>query len=74
MKTKNIIAEILSLPTEQRAIVADSLLKSLNSPESETDKKWITLAKLRLAELRTSKVKGVSGEEVFKKIRKKFAK
>jgi Putative addiction module component len=73
MKTKDIIKEMLSLPIEQRAIVADSLLKSLNPPETEIDNKWIAVAKTRLAELRTSKAEGVNGEEVFKKIWKKFS-
>jgi hypothetical protein len=72
MKTKDIIAEMLSLPIEQRAIVADSLLKSLNPPETETDKKWLAVAKSRLEELRSNNVKTVNGEEVFKNIWKKF--
>ena len=73
MTTKEIISEMLSLPIEQRAIVADSLLKSLNPPETEIDKEWTSLAKLRLDEIRSSKVKTVKGEEVFKKIWKRFS-
>lgn len=45
MKTKDIIAEILSLPVEKRAIVADSILKSLSPPESEIDKNGLQLQK-----------------------------
>jgi hypothetical protein len=30
MKTKDLIAEVMSLPLEQRVLVIDSLLKSLN--------------------------------------------
>ena len=68
MKTKDIITEALSLPVEERALLADSLLKSLNPPESEIDKKWAAVAKRRLSELRSGQVTALSGEEVFRKI------
>ena len=69
MKTKDIIAEALSLPVEQRALVADSILKSLSPPETEIDKKWAAVAKKRLSEIQTGQVKPIPGEEVFRKIR-----
>lgn len=72
-KTKDIIADILSLPIEQRAMAVDSLLKSFNPPETEIDKEWTTLAKLRLEEIRSSKANVVKGKEVFKKIWKRFS-
>ncbi|MDP2387504.1 MAG: addiction module protein [Bacteroidota bacterium] len=71
MSTKEIIAEMLSLPIEQRAIVADTLLKSLNAPDKDNDKEWLTLAKKRMEDVKTSKVKLVKGEDVFKKLWKK---
>jgi hypothetical protein len=33
MKTKDLIAEVISLPVEQRVLITDSLLKSLNPPK-----------------------------------------
>ncbi|MCF6154543.1 MAG: addiction module protein [Candidatus Brocadia sp.] len=74
MKTKDLIAEAISLPVEERVMVIDSLLKSLNPPESEINKKWAAVAKRRLEELRSGKVKAVSDEEVFKKILNRFSK
>lgn len=74
MKTKDLIAEAISLPVEERAMVIDSLLKSLNPPESEIDKKWAAVAKRRLEELRAGKVKAVPGEEVFKRILNRLSK
>lgn len=72
MKTKDLIAEASSLPVEERAMVVDSLLKSLNPPESDIDKKWAAVAKRRLTELRSGEVKGIPGDEVFEKIWNRF--
>jgi putative addiction module component (TIGR02574 family) len=74
MKTKELIAEAISLPVEERAMIIDSLLKSLNQPESEIDKQWALLAKKRLESLRTGEAKAISGEEVFHKVWSRFAK
>jgi hypothetical protein len=74
MNTKELIDEAVSLPVEERALVVDSLLRSLNQPESEIDKKWATVAKRRLAELRTGSVEAVPGQEVFDKVWKRFEK
>jgi len=73
MKTTDLIAEAISLPLEERAIVVDSLLKSFNQPETDIDKKWALVAKRRLAELRSEEVKPVPGDEVFKRIWNRFA-
>ena len=74
MNTKKLIDEAVSLPVEERALVVDSLLRSLNQPESEIDKKWATVAKRRLAEIRSGLVEAVPGNEVFDKIWKRFYK
>jgi RNA polymerase-interacting CarD/CdnL/TRCF family regulator len=74
MNTQQLIAEAVSLPVEERALVVDSLLRSLNQPESEIDKKWVAIAQQRLGELRTGTVVAVTGAEVFDKIWKTFGK
>ena len=73
MKTEDLIAEATSLPIEGRALVVDSLLKTLNGSDPETDEKWLAVAKRRLEELRSGKVAGVPAEEVFEKIRNKYS-
>jgi len=72
MKTKELIAEAVSLPVEERALLVDTLLSSLNTPESAFDKQWIAVAKDRLQQLKSGEVKAVSSEDVFKKIAAKF--
>lgn len=71
--TAELIHEVESLPVEERTFVVDSLLRTLNPPDPEIDKKWAVVAKRRLAELRSGRVKPVPGEEVFAKIRQRFA-
>ena len=73
MKTEDLLREIESLPVEERARVADSVLKSLSPPESEIDKKWAEVAKRRLEEIKSGAVKLVPGEDVFEEIWKRFS-
>jgi len=73
-KTQDLIDEAISLPIEERALLVDSLLRSMNPLSKENDRKWALEAKKRLAELRSGKVKTVSGEEVFNKVWKRFEK
>ena len=74
MNTKRLIDEAVSLPVEERTLVVDSLLCSLNQPESEIDKKWAKEAVRRLAELRSGNVEAIPGDEVFDKVWERFEK
>jgi putative addiction module component (TIGR02574 family) len=73
MKTRDLISEALSLPVEDRAMVVDSLLRSLNPPNSQIDEKWASVAKHRLEDLRSGRVGAVPGDEVFSRIWKRFS-
>lgn len=73
LTTKRLIKEIESLPIEERARVADSVLKTLNPVDQEIEKQWIDIAEKRLKDLESGKVKSISGEEVFKKIQRRFS-
>lgn len=75
MSTSNkLIDEVLSLPVEERALLADSLLKSLNKPDSSIDFLWFDVAKKRLEDFRAGRVVPVPGNEVFEKIKERFKK
>ena len=71
--TKEIIQEASCLPVEDRALVIDSLLRSLNSSDTSVEDKWLVVAKRRLAELRTGRVKPVPGDVVFARVRDALA-
>ena len=73
MKTKDLISEALSLPIEERAQIADIILKSMNPPETDIDKMWGQTARQRLAELRSGKVKSIPGNEVFNTIWNRYS-
>lgn len=67
MKIKDLIDEAEALPVEERALVVDSLLRSLNPPESKIDEKWASVAKKRLEEVRSGAIETIPGEDVFAK-------
>lgn len=71
--TKDIIQEAAALPVEERVIVVDSILRTLNPPNPDIDKEWVDVAKRRLAELRSGRVRPVPGDHVFARIRERFA-
>ena len=70
---KEIIQEAESLPVEERAMVIDSLLRTMNPPVAAIDNEWVKVAKRRLAELRSGAVKPVSGNEAFSNFRTRIA-
>ena len=73
LTTKQLIDEAVSLPVEERTLVVDSLLRSLNTPNENIDRQWAAVAQRRLAELRSGAVKAIPGEEVFAKINARFS-
>ena len=73
MKTDELIAAVNSLPVEDRAMVADRILRTLNPPESDIDKKWAVVANRRLAELRSGSVQAVPGDEVFARLQDRLS-
>ncbi len=69
MSINEIMKEAESLPVEERVLIVDRLLRSLNSGDLDIEEEWLKVAKRRLSELRFGKAKLVPGEEVFAKIR-----
>lgn len=68
MNTRELIEEANSLPVEQRALVVDSLLRSLCLTDPEIDEQWFAVAKSRLEELRSRRVNAIPANEVFDRL------
>jgi putative addiction module component (TIGR02574 family) len=72
MNTQELITEAISLPVEDRALIIDFLLKSLNHGEPDIDKKWAEEAQRRLDELRSGRIKALPGDVVINNLRKRI--
>lgn len=69
MNTAEIMQEAESLPVEERVMLVDSLLRSLNQPGDEIDRQWAQVALRRRDELRSGQVAWISGEVVLARLR-----
>lgn len=68
MNTRKLIEEAISLPVEQRALVVDSLLRSLSLTDPEVDEQWYAVAKRRLEDLRSRRVDAIPADRVFDRL------
>ncbi len=67
---EKIMSEAMALPPDARALLADRLLDSLDSPRrEEIDRLWAQEAERRVRQIETGEVTPIPGEEVFKEIR-----
>jgi len=72
--TDNVVNQALELPAEARIDLVDRILESLNLPvQPDIDRLWAEEAERRVAEIDRGEVDLISGEEVFDKIRRKYA-
>ena len=72
LNTKELISEMVSLPADIRAMLANRLLESLNHPEPDIDAEWATIAEERVAKIKSGEVKTIPGDEVFRRIHNKM--
>jgi len=73
-KAEELISEVASLPIKIRLQIIDRLLRSLNPTRKEIDEMWVLESEKRVEEIESGKVKTVSGDEVFRKVRSKRSK
>ena len=67
---ESVLNQALGLSSSQRALLAESLIASLDVPlHEEVENAWLNLAQERLRELESGKVKPVSWDSLKQKIR-----
>jgi hypothetical protein len=68
MKTAEIISELANLPLEERALIADSLLQTLNPTQPDIQQAWVKVAQQRLNDISSGKVEPILASDVFARI------
>ncbi len=65
MSSKDVLEQALKLKPEERFMVVEGLIKSLDEPDCSLDAIWADEAEKRLKAYRAGKVEGIPMEEIF---------
>jgi putative addiction module component (TIGR02574 family) len=63
--SKNLLEKALKLKPQERILLLEGLLQSLDEPDKALDSIWSKEAKKRLNAYRKGKIKGVKYEDIF---------
>lgn len=63
--SKTLVENALQLKPQEKFVIIESLLLSLDEPNKKIDEIWTVEAEKRLAAYRSGKLKGVPFEKVF---------
>lgn len=66
MSSKEILEQALKLKPEEKFLVVEGIIKSLDYPDISIDEIWAEEAEKRLKAYRTGKLEGIPMEEIFK--------
>jgi len=66
MNSKTVLKQALSLKPEEKFMIVEGLLKSLDEPDKNLDAIWAEEAEKRLQAYREGRLKGVPMEDIFK--------
>ena len=66
MSSKEILEQAMELKPEERFLIVEGLLKSLDEPDRKIDEIWAEEADKRLKAYRAGREKGIPMEEVFR--------
>ena len=66
MRSKEILEQAKDLKAEERFMIVEGLLKSLDEPDRKIDEIWAEEAEKRLHAYRNGRLEGVPMEEIFR--------
>lgn len=66
MSSKEILGQALALKPEDRFMIVEGLLKSLDKPDRKIDEIWSVEAEKRLKAYRAGSLEGIPMEEIFR--------
>lgn len=66
MSTKEVLRQALLLKAEERCLVVEGLLKSLDEPDPHVDEIWAEEAEKRLKAYREGRLEGIPMEDIFR--------
>jgi len=66
MGSKEILNQAIALKPEERFMIVEGLLKSLDEPDQKLDEIWAVEAEKRLMAYRAGRLEGIPMEEIFK--------
>lgn len=67
MGAKKLLMEALKLKPEDRFMLVDGLIRSLDEPDKKLDEIWAEEAEKRLKAYREGRLEGIPMEKIFKK-------
>ncbi len=66
MSAEEILKQALKLKLEERFMLVEGLIKSIDEPDKKIDDLWIEESEKRLKAYREGKLEGIPMEEIFK--------
>jgi len=73
MTIEHLTEEVMSLPSEARALLADRLVESLDPAEDGViHRLWVTEVRRRQSEVESGAVRGIAAEDVMAQLRQKY--
>jgi putative addiction module component (TIGR02574 family) len=65
MNNKEILKQVIALKPDDRVMIVEGILNSLDEPDPKIDAIWAQEAEKRLKAYRTGKLKGIPMEDIF---------
>ena len=66
MSSKEILEQAMALKPDERFMIVEGLLKSLDEPDRKIDEIWAEEAEKRLKAYRNGSLEGIPMEEIFR--------